>query len=309
MSKDKKIRRKTPREERLFENILKITYEFVRGKHYTPLNQESLLERLQIHPDHFAIFDQVLKKLKEEGKLHINKEKLIPPLENKAAADIITGVIKVHPRGFGFVEQNDPALEDVFIPKPYINGAIDGDTVEVLLQEETEKGPEGRVISVIQRKRKQLLAIVIHVHEHMAICFSSLLGENNMVHIPLTAKFKVQFGDRIIVEVVEWGQKNIPTKAIYTSTLGSINDPSKDVEAAIVEHEIREIFPEQVINEAKTFGSKVNKKDLEGREDLRSLECVTIDPDTAKDYDDAVSLTREGNLYVLECISPTCRTM
>jgi len=299
MSKEKKPRKKTPREEKLFDNLLKITHEFVRGKHYTPLTQESLLERLQIHPDHFAIFDQVLKQLKEEGKVHINKEKYIPPAENQASADIIVGIIKVHPRGFGFVESKALDMEDVFIPKPFINGAIDGDTVEVLIQQTTDKGPEGKVVSVLQRKRKQLLAIVVHVHEHMVICFSSLLGENNMIHIPLVGKNTLQFGDRIIVEVVEWGQKNIPTRALYVSSLGSINDPSKDVEAAIIEHEIRTDFPAQVTSEAKAFGSKVSKKDLEGREDLKLLECITIDPDTAKDYDDAVSLTREGNLYVL----------
>ena len=303
MTKEKKVRKKTPREEKLFDSLLKITYEFVKGKHYTPVTQESLLQRLQIHPDHFAIFDQVVKKLKEEGKLQVAKEKYLatPPTVpiQKATPDIVVGVIKVHPRGFGFVEQKDAAAEDVFIPKTHISGAIDGDTVEVLVQDTTEKGPEGKVISIIQRKRKNLLACVVHVHERHAVCYSSLLGESNMIHIPLQPDHSIKFGDRIIVEVVEWGQKNNPTRALYISTLGSIHDASKDIDAALVEFEIRKEFPPQVAQEAQSFGTKVKKSDLESREDLRKLTCVTIDPDTAKDYDDAVSLTKENGLYVL----------
>lgn len=294
-----KIRKKTPREEKLFENLLKITYEFVKGKHYTPLSHESLLERLKIHTDHFAIFEQVLKKLKEEGKLQIAKEKYFSSTENAASPDIVIGTIKVHPRGFGFVEPKNPALEDIFIPKAYINGAIDGDIVEVLIEGTSEKGPDGKITSILQRKRKALLAIVVHLHDRLAICYSSLLGQQNMVHVQLPANQTLQFGDRIIAEVTSWGQKNLPTQAVFSSKMGSIHDPSTDNAASLIEHDIRTVFPENVVEAAKSFGTKVAKKDLEGREDLRTLDCFTIDPDTAKDYDDAVSVTHENGLYVL----------
>src|SRR5262249_41906964 len=81
--------------------------------------------------------------------------------------------------------------------------------------------------------------------------------------------------------------------------IGHISDPTCDISAAILENEIRTDFPADAVEEALSFGTRVKKKDLEGREDLRDLECFTIDPETAKDFDDAISLEFQNGIYVL----------
>src|SRR5208337_61645 len=81
--------------------------------------------------------------------------------------------------------------------------------------------------------------------------------------------------------------------------LGNISDPATDTPAALLEHEIRTKFSKEAQNEALSFGDKVTKKDMEGREDIREIECFTIDPDTAKDFDDALSLTYNDGIYTL----------
>ena len=78
-----------------------------------------------------------------------------------------------------------------------------------------------------------------------------------------------------------------------THYIGHISDPSCDIKAAIEEYELRKEFPKKALDEALTLGTKVAKQDLNGREDLRDLETFTIDPDTAKDYDDALSLAKD----------------
>ncbi len=107
-------------------------------------------------------------------------------------------------------------------------------------------------------------------------------------------------GDRVILRVLEWGSERKDSVGEVVQWLGSIEDASIDNKAAIQEFELDESFPSVVIEEAKKFGTKVKASDLEGRGDFRDIECFTIDPETAKDFDDALSLSRtsEGGYHL-----------
>lgn len=134
---------RSSKQERLFQNLLKVTYEYIKGRHYSPQDKQSLIERLKIHSDHLDIFEEVLKDLKTGGKVEEAGDKLVPQKE-EPKDEIVVGTIKMHPRGFGFVVLKDSSQPDIFIPKPYVNGAIDSDVVEVLVNPEvSERGPEG----------------------------------------------------------------------------------------------------------------------------------------------------------------------
>lgn len=208
------------------------------------------------------------------------------------------GIIRVHPRGFGFVIPEEG--EDIFIPKSSLSGAVDGDRVkvEINLKAVSEKGPEGRVLEVIKRGRVELAGTV-----------EKRLSENDYaVHVPLVgaskkviaqkSPFKLQVGDRIIMDIVDWGEDEIwchPKKH-----LGNITDPSIDNACALAEFELRSEFSPNVIKEAKRWGREVTADELVGREDFRDQETFTIDPDTAKDFDDALSLSvdEEGHYHL-----------
>ncbi len=115
-----------------------------------------------------------------------------------------------------------------------------------------------------------------------------------------TQEKELQVGDRIIIHVLEWGKNERESKGEMSGYIGHISDPSCDVRAAIEEFELKYAFPEKVVLEAHSFGKTVPSKEISQREDLRYLECVTIDPETAKDYDDALSLTldEQGNYHL-----------
>ena len=309
----KQAPKKVPRDEKLFKNLLKVTSEFIKGKRYAPLSRLSLIERLNIHPDHLDIFDHVLKSLHEEGHIKVSKEMYLPHHEEEKPQGLVRGLLRVHPRGFGFVEvEEDKNAEikqsktkdksqDIFIPKPYINGAVDGDIVEVLINLESmsEKGPEGKVITIAERKHKQLVGIIFQVMKEEALAYCSLLGDRSLASVEFSSSDKLEVGDRVVLEVLEWGNKKENTKTKLYKKIGHISEPLTDIPVAILENGIRDEFPIEAQKEAASFGTKVRTKDLEGREDLRDLECFTIDPDTAKDYDDAVSLIKEKNKYIL----------
>lgn len=201
------------------------------------------------------------------------------------------GVIRVHPRGFGFVIPEEG--EDIFIPKAYLNGAVDGDQVkvEINLHAVSEKGPEGKVAEIVKRGRIELAGTV-----------EKRLSENDyLVHVPLVGSskrviaekspFKIQVGDRVLMDILDWGEEEIWCRP--KKLLGHITDASIDNACAIAEFELRDPFPSGAIKEAKRWGDKVTDDEIASREDFRTFETFTIDPDTAKDFDDALSLSTD----------------
>ncbi len=292
--------KRSAKETKLFDNLLKVTYEYIKGRRYNPQSKESLIERLNIHNDHLAIFESVLRDLKEKGQIDITADKFLPKTE-KSGPKIVVGSIKVHPRGFGFVEPEDPNEPDIFIPKPYMQNAIDSDIVEVLVNPESssEKGPDGRVLKILTRKRKQLVGTIYSIRQGQMLAHCMLLGEAHHVVVKTADATVLEMGDRVLLDVDEWGSKNENTYATLAKRIGNITDPATDIPAAILEHGIRTTFPKDAVTEALSFGTRVRKSDLEDRLDLTELECFTIDPDTAKDYDDALSISYQDGHYTL----------
>ncbi|MBS4169198.1 VacB/RNase II family 3'-5' exoribonuclease [Parachlamydia sp. AcF125] len=288
--------KKPKKEEKLFQNFLKIVEQFIGGKSFSPATFSELVQKLQIPPKHTEIFEEVLSELVAQGIVRLSRGKYIA---QKSQVEVITGVIHMHPRGFGFVRPDDPSTcdQDVFIPRPYTQNAVDGDKVEVTIDTLafSEKGPEGKVVGIVERGRTHIAGIIKAVYPNGAVyAYVPLLGTSQQVAVQPLEGQPLHVGDRIIMEVIDWGDKRNEAVCRMSHYLGHISDPSCDIPAAIEEYELRADFPSKAVVEAKNFGKIVLKKDLVGREDLRDLECFTIDPDTAKDYDDALSLSQDA---------------
>ena len=289
--------KKLTKEERIFQNLLRVTEQFMLGRNFIPLTQKELINKLHLPDDHKEIFKKVLKTLVEKGTTRFKQGRYHP---QKPKLDVITGTIKLHPRGFGFVPPDDPSLysQDIFIPKHLTQNAVDGDLVEVQINPiaSSDKGPEGKVTAIIKRGRTHLAGIVRAIEWHGdIIAYAPLLGVEQRIVLKPSEDTPLRVGDRIIMEVIDWGSKDTQTSGRVSHYLGHISDPSCDAPAAIEEFNLRSDFSMPVIREAQSFGTQVSQKKIENREDLRHLECITIDPDTAKDFDDALSLTKDQN--------------
>lgn len=204
-----------------------------------------------------------------------------------------SGTIRVHVRGFGFVQNGK---EEIFIPRKAINGAVDGDEVEVEISPfRSAKGLEGSIKKVLKRGRSHVAGIIADVYKKVPYAYVPLLPEETM---RIQSKRKLKVGDRISIHVRDWGTKKAEPSGEFVELLGHISDPSCDVKAAIEEFELEGDFPKEVIEEAKAFGKKV--EEVGKRLDLRSLTCITIDPKSAKDFDDALSIhvDKQGNFHL-----------
>lgn len=202
---------------------------------------------------------------------------------------VVTGVIHMHPRGFGFVTPSD-GTEDIFVPKSQTANAVDSDTVEVSVSPlYSDKGPDGKVVAIVERGRTHIAGTILRPHKKNSyLAYAPLFGDKQ--EIIVTSDEPLQKGDRVILQVTDWGD---PTLCHHSHTLGHISDPSCDVPAAIEEFSLRNDFPKAAVQEAKKLPHKIFPKDFEGRVDLRQLETLTVDPATAKDFDDALSIQKE----------------
>ncbi len=282
-------------------NLLKTTEQFISGKSYRPLTYEQLVERLCLPEQHKALFEEVLQTLVEK---HVIEEVENRFQAKRSDSGYVKGVIKMHFRGFGFVhiENSKVSSQDIFIPKHLTQNAVDGDLVEVLINTDvvSEKGPEGKVVAILSRSRTHMAGILQQEEDGGGSVYVPLLGVHQKVLLQPTQERILKAGDRIVMEVVEWGSKERATLCRFSHYLGNIFDPSCDVTAAIEEFGIRSDFPNEVVQEAQALGQRVSQSEIQKREDLRHLTTLTIDPDTAKDFDDALSVELlEGGGYRL----------
>ncbi|MGD2170131.1 MAG: ribonuclease R [Chlamydiota bacterium] len=287
------------RKKKLYKNLFNTVLQYFLGKKFIPMTFEEIVQKLDIDKGHLSTLRSILKDLLKQGKISLKNK--VYSLPSKKKASLLKGTLHLHPRGFGFLEPLDKSYpyREVFIPKPYTNDAVDRDIVEIEVNPEVSaKGPEGKVISIIQRGRTHLAGTVCDFENKTAVVFAPILGSDKKVLLKTSKKVKI--GDRVIMQVESWSdeKKNIITK--LKKVTGSIDDPSFDIDAIIEEYEIRHLFSKEIKSFVKKIGSSVQKKDLKDRKDFTHLETITIDPETAKDFDDALSLEKdnEGN-YLL----------
>ncbi len=275
--------------DRLKRNFARTILQYISGKRYSPMTAEELFAQLTVPEPLHKTFHEALEMLIKMDELSLNKDRYQLKEDQNL---IVTGTISVHPvKGFGFVKVDGIEKgKDVFIPKHSIANAVDGDTVEVEVTDVTPKGPEGRIIAIIKRSRSHLGCTILEDAKSHYLAYAPLLGQQKPIFIKTPKNETLVPGDRIICKVSDWNTGEDSVLADFERRVGHISDPSCDTTAAIEEFELPNGFSEEAVKEARAFGKRVSDK---GRLDLTKLETVTIDPDTAKDFDDAISLTQD----------------
>ena len=204
-----------------------------------------------------------------------------------------------HPRGFGFVIR-EGVEEDVFIPEENINGAFQGDEVEFIIIREKNEGKrtEGKIVRVLSHG----ITKVVGLYEKCK-SYGFVRPDNqrilNDIYIPEGKEKGAVSGHKVVVELKSYGGERLKPEGVVTEIIGHINDPGTDIVSIVKGFDLPMEFSERVMNQAERVGKEVSEADMAGRMDLREWHMVTIDGEDAKDLDDAVSLTKEGENYKL----------
>lgn len=294
----------------------KIVYEIMCCKEYQPMRAKELAVLLQIPAGKREELHKILDMLLEEGKISINKRGRYEAVRNsgikreketekkqvkgdRKKGQYYTGTFISHPRGFGFLEIPE-AEEDIFIPEESIGTALHGDTVQIVVKKDGKDGKrcEGEVVKVLERGTKEVVGTY-----QQCDGFGFVVTDNQRflkdVFIPAGKSLEAEDGDKVLAEIKDHGNKRRSPEGKIIEILGKPGECGVDVLCVAKSYELPMEFPEKVAKQAERIKETLNEGDFYGREDLRDVVMVTIDGEDAKDLDDAVSLTKEEDLYHL----------
>ena len=216
-------------------------------------------------------------------------------LEGTQAEGIFIG----HPKGFGFVEIEGQD-EDIFIPESDTGTAMHQDKVRVIIRDGQKEGKrkEGGVVKVLERGMPEIVG-TYQLNRDFGFVISDNPKFSKDIFIPRKEAAGIKNGDKVIAVITDYGSKNKNPEGKIKENLGNIRTPGTDILAIVKSFGIPNEFPEKVMKQAQRVPDHVLDADRDGRLDLRHLQTVTIDGEDAKDLDDAISLTKEGDIYHL----------
>lgn len=249
-------------------------------------------------PHEYAQLKSILHKLESEGFLEKRGKRYSMVLELEGR---LIGTLDVVSGGdFGFVTLENSKLKDIYVSEKNLGTAFHGDKVEVsLFAKQRGKNLEGQIIEILERKKTEITGVLKKtksfffvvpddqsIHRDIYVSKDSLNGANN--------------GDKVVVGDIEWKSSLLNPEGIVKEILGKAGSYDAEIAALAKEFKLRYQFSNEVLKEANEISKSIPEEEIKKRVDLRDDLVITIDPETAKDYDDAVSISKtdDGNYEV-----------
>ena len=279
----------------LYEKRKNLICELVNDKFYVPMKEKELAAFMQVRPEEREELKTILNELLMEGRLQISKRGKYSKGEEGGG---LVGTFISHPKGFGFVEIEGRS-EDLYIPESSVNGAFHQDQVQVeLLKGQGGRRQEARIVKILSHGLTKVVG-TYQKSKSFGFVIPDLEKISTDIYIPAEGSKGAVTGHKVVVELTDYGDDKHKPEGRITEILGHVNDPGVDILSIVKGYDLPVEFEEKLLNQAERVGKPVSEADMAGRRDLRSLQMVTIDGEDAKDLDDAVSLTREGENYCL----------
>ena len=277
-----------------YEQRKKMIYDFMCDDMYVPMKIKELAIVLGVKRDQRPQLEQILNDLMMEGRIVCSKRGKFSKSEEKK----IVGTFQAHPKGFGFVSV-EGEKEDIFIPESETNGAMHMDTVEISVSPAvTGRRREGKVLHVLERGMKQVVCTYqLNKNFGFAVPDNPKFGSD--IFIPLERSKGAVSGHKVVVEITDYGKEGRKPEGKVVEIIGHINDPGTDIMSIVKGYDLPVEFSQKIMKQVENVSNEVSTADMAGRMDFRDWQTVTIDGEDAKDLDDAITLTKEGDLYEL----------
>lgn len=261
-------------------------YEKVKGKWKKKKDERYYDDRREEYGSEYG------RKKKDKNKKDKNKKEQPEGIQAE-------GTFIGHPKGFGFVEIEGQD-EDIFIPESDTGTAMHQDKVRIIIRDDKKEGKrqEGVVVKVLERGMPEIVG-TYQLNRDFGFVISDNPKFSKDIFIPRKEAAGIKNGDKVIAVITDYGSGNKNPEGKIKENLGNIRTPGTDILAIVKSFGIPSEFPEKVMKQAQRVPDHVLDADRDGRLDLRYLQTVTIDGEDAKDLDDAISLTKEGDIYHL----------
>jgi len=256
---------------------------------YVPANVPELLQLLGWARNRQQELQRELHRLEQAGRIaRVKGNCYILPRQ----ADLIPGRIRINRAGKGFLQPDDPAIREITIPENATFTALHEDHV-LVRRDRPESKNTGTVIRVLKRHRTKIVGTLQRSTRFLYVVPDDPRMQHDVyVPEPRDLGRSAEVGDKVVVELHEWESRNANPEGEIIEVLGPPDAEGVDMLSVLRQYNLPLHFPKTVLAEARAIGSEVAPHELHGREDCRRHQVVTIDPDDAKDFDDAVCLER-----------------
>ncbi|MCF8152417.1 MAG: ribonuclease R [Sulfuritalea sp.] len=260
-----------------------------------PVSDEELLQLLHIETHEEDLFARRLRAMERDGQIMRNRKGAICVVDK---LDLVKGKVQGHPDGFGFLIPEDGS-PDMFLSEKEMHKVLHGDIVMVRQSGVDRRGrPEAKIIEVLERANSRVVGRLYEEHGiHYVVAENRRISQDILVASGGTGDAKA--GQVVILEILKHPDKHAQPIGRIVQVLGNYADPGMEIEIALRKHDLPHEFPKDAEKQARLFAPKVKPEDWAGREDIRNLPLVTIDGETARDFDDAVYCAPEKGGYRL----------
>jgi len=229
---------------------------------------------------------KIIEELYLDGYL---REEKPGKYKSKLNVSEVEGYLHLLKQGFAFVDV-EAFDEDVFIPPDKTKNALSGDKVKVkIIKSKKDKSKEGEVIEVLERHKIQYVG-TLEVSDKFAFLIPDARNIDVDIFIPLKKLNNGASGQKVMAEINEWPEGAKSPYGEVKEILGEAGDHTTEMNAIIYEFNLPTDFPNEVLEEANATSEQIDPQTIENRKDFREVTTFTIDPEDAKDYDDALSL-------------------
>lgn len=260
---------------------------FMKEEAYKPLTFKELLQVFEIEGKMKKALLVALNELEEEGKIIFTRSERYGVPEKM---NLVKGTLEGHQKGYAFLIPDDKNLKDLFISPVDMNGAMHGDRVIVrpIKVLEDVKSPEGKVIRIIERANQYVIG-TFQKSRHFGFVVPDDKRIAFDIFVPREEFNNAEENNKVSVKITEWPDQRKNPEGTIVEVIGDIEDTKTHIDAVLLAKKVRQVFPEDVIKEAKKVSEEgIHELELKRRKDLRDLPIITIDGSDAKDLDDAV---------------------
>jgi len=264
--------------------------DFLKNRANRPLTLNEIASHLSLRKSEKKLLRKTLKALIKSGEIFRTKSGRYGTADKM---NLITGIFEAHRDGYGFVIPDKHGQRDIFVPPRRTLAAMSGDRVIVRIENPLKR--EGSILKVIERKRRRIVGEFIQerglsyvIPRDRKIPYGIIIRPQN--------RHNARNGDTVLLEITSYPTITRPPEGKIIKIIPEIEGPSQEIDLILEEYSIRRRFSEDVRKEVRGLKKGI---DLKKRIDLRDMLTVTIDGETAKDFDDAVSIKKKDNIYIL----------
>ena len=278
----------------------KTIIQFICGRRYSPMSTSDLAEHFEIDDSEFQQFCTLLKELELKGEIvRIKKEQYANPKK----ANLLVGVLDANQKGFGFVVPAKESIsDDIYVDSEGLGSAMHGDIVVVRLpstkkrkkgrRQRKKESNTGKIIRVLYRENETIVG-TLKKNRH----FNYVAPDNSKlprdIYVSMDDTKGAEHGDKVIVKIDQWPTRHLHSEGTIIDILGKDGEPAVDIKSIIHQFKLPFEFNESTIAETQDLQQPIRPAEVDARLDLRNELIITIDPDDAKDFDDAISLQKD----------------